>query len=62
MKMLPPDLRLEQMAELVKPTAHPGHIQAEASRHTGLFEGTPCWRRPRTRPVEILGAGGTQKA
>lgn len=60
-KMLPPDLRLEQMAELVKPTAHLGHIQAEASRHTGLLEGTPVLAAASDKACEILGAGGTQK-
>lgn len=60
-KMLPPDLRLEQMAELVKPTALIGHIHAQAARHTGLPEGVPVLAAASDKACEILGAGGTQQ-
>lgn len=57
-KMLPPDLTVEQMPELVEPGTIIGPLTAEAAAHLGLPEGVPVVAAASDKACEILGSGG----
>ena len=57
-KMLPPDLTIEQMPELVEPGTVIGPLTSEAAAHLGLPEGVPVVAAASDKACEILGSGG----